>query len=80
MALTIPHIPQEFFQTTQVQPSDVEGLVGRLHSFARSFAPFFYGKEQAKLGVVYLEGLASDLHRKIVEPIAIAHQRPRQGL
>jgi SRSO17 transposase len=80
MALTIPHIPQELFETTQVDPSDVEGLVGRLHSFARSFAPFFYRKEQAKLGEVYLEGLASDLHRKSVEPIAIAHHRSRQGL
>lgn len=80
MALTIPHIPQELFQTTQVDPSDVEGLVGRLHSFARSFAPFFYRKEQAALSKVYLEGLASDLHRKSIEPIAIAHHRPRQGL
>ena len=80
MALTIPHIPQELFQTTQVDPSDVEGLVGRLNSFARSFAPFFYRKEQAALSRIYLEGLASDLHRKSVEPIAIAHHRPRQGL
>lgn len=80
MALTIPHIPQELFQTTQVDSSDVEGMVGRLHSFARSFAPFFYRKEQAGLSKIYLEGLASDLHRKSVEPIAIAHHRPRQGL
>lgn len=80
MALTIPHIPQELFETTRVDPSDVEGLLGRLNSFARSFAPFFYRKEQASLSRIYLEGLASDLHRKSVEPIAIAHHRPRQGL
>jgi SRSO17 transposase len=80
MALTIPHIPQELLETTQVDPAEVEGMVGRLHSFARSFAPFFYRKEQAKLGEIYLEGLASDLHRKSVEPIAIAHHRSRQGL
>lgn len=80
MALTIPHIPQELFETTRVDPSDVEGLVSRLHSFARSFAPFFYRKEQATLSKMYLEGLASDLHRKSVEPIAIAHHCPRQGL
>jgi hypothetical protein len=63
MALTVPHIPQELLETTQVDPEQVEGMVGRLHSFARSFAPFFYRKEQAKLGEIYLEGLASDLHR-----------------
>lgn len=80
MALTVPHIPQELLETTQVDPEQVEGMVGRLHSFARSFAPFFYRKEQAKLGEIYLEGLASDLHRKSVEPIAIAHHRSRQGL
>lgn len=80
MALTIPHLPQELFQTTQIDASDVEGLRGRLHMFARSFAPFFYRKEQASLSRMYLEGLASDLHRKSVEPIAIAHHHPRQGL
>ncbi len=80
MGLSIPHIPQELFQTTQVDPSDVEGMVGGLHRFARSFAPFFYRKEQADLSKMYLEGLVSDLHRKSVEPIAIAHHHPRQGL
>lgn len=80
MGLSIPSIPQELLRTTRVSASDVEGLLGRLTDFARSFAPFFYRKEQAKLSKMYLEGLASDLHRKSVEPIAIAHHHPRQGL
>ena len=80
MALTAPPIPQELFDTTQVDPNQVEGMLGRLRRLARSFAPFFYRTEQAKLAEIYLEGLASDLHRKSVEPIAIAHHRSRQGL
>lgn len=80
MVLRIPAIPQELFDTAQVDPADVLRLRGRLDTFARSFAPFFYRLEQARLSTMYLEGLASDLHRKSVEPIAIAHHQPRQGL
>ena len=80
MGLSIPHLPQEIFSTTQVQPSEVAETVGRLSKFAKSFAPFFYRKEQAELSKMYLEGLVSDLHRKSVEPIAIAHHHPRTGL
>ncbi|MGH9442189.1 MAG: IS701 family transposase, partial [Thermoanaerobaculia bacterium] len=80
MGLSIPSIPQELFPGTQVSPADVGETLGRLSKFAASFAPFFYRKEQAKLSRMYLEGLASDLHRKSIEPIAIAHHHPRQSL
>ena len=80
MGLSIPSIPQQLLETTQVCPSDVEALLRRLTDFATSFAPFFYRKEQAQLSKLSLEGLTSDLHRKSVEPIALAHHRPRQGL
>lgn len=80
MGLRVPAIPQELFDTVKVDPAQVQQLRDRLETFARSFAPFFYRKEQARLSRMYLEGLASDLHRKSVEPIAIAHHQPRQGL
>jgi SRSO17 transposase len=80
MSLTIPHIPQELFQTTQVQVSQVGETLSQLGQFAKSFAPYFYRKEQGKLSKMYLEGLVSDLHRKSIEPIAIAHHHPRTGL
>lgn len=80
MGLSIPHLPPEIFSTTQVRPGEAAETVGRLAKFAKSFAPFFYRKEQAELSKMYLEGLVSDLHRKSVEPIAIAHHHPRQGL
>lgn len=80
MSLRVPAIPPELYNTIQVNPLQVQQLRDRLESFARSFAPFFYRKEQARLSRMYLEGLASDLHRKSVEPIAIAHHQPRQGL
>lgn len=80
MGLSIPTIPQELFATTRVRPADVQPVLGRLAKFAKSFASLFYRKEQAKLSPMYLEGLASDLHRKSVEPMAIAHHHPRQGL
>lgn len=80
MGLSIPVLPQELFSTTQVQASEVGETLGQLGKFAKSFAPFFYRKEQGKLSKMYLEGLVSDLHRKSVEPIAIAHHHPRQGL
>ncbi len=80
MALRIPAVPQELFDSTRVSPAEVEKLRDRLNTFARSFAPFFYRKEQARLSRMYLEGLASDLRRKSVEPIAIAHHQPRQAL
>lgn len=80
MGLRVPAIPPELFDTLKVDPAQVQQLRDRLETFARSFAPFFYRKEQARLSKMYLEGLASDLHRKSVEPIAIAHYQPRQGL
>ena len=80
MGLSIPVLPQEIFSTTQVRASEVGETLGQLGKFAKSFAPFFYRKEQGKLSKMYLEGLVSDLHRKSVEPIAIAHHHPRQGL
>jgi SRSO17 transposase len=80
MALSIPAIPQELFRTTRVRPSEVEGMANRLNTFAGSFAPFFYRKEQRGLSKMFLDGLLSDLPRKSVEPIAIAHEHPRQGL
>jgi SRSO17 transposase len=80
MGLRVPAIPPELFDTIHVDPEQVRQLRDRLETFARSFAPFFYRKEQARLSRMYLEGLASDLHRKSAEPIAIAHHQPRQGL
>lgn len=80
MALTIPRLPGEIAETIRIDPSDVETMRRRLCDFSRSFAGFFYRKEQGDLSRIYLEGLSSDLHRKSVEPIAIAHYRPRQGL
>ena len=80
MGLSIPALPQEIFSTTQVRPSEAGETLKQLEKFAKSFAPFFYRKEQAELSKMYLEGLVSDLHRKSVEPIAIAHHHPRQGL
>jgi len=48
VGLSIPSIPQQLLETTQVCPSDVEALLRRLTDFATSFAPFFYRKEQAQ--------------------------------
>lgn len=80
MALSIPTVPPELFRTTRVRPSQVEGMLDRLDAFAASFAPFFWRKEQRGLSKMFLEGLLSELPRKSVEPIAIAHEHPRQGL
>jgi len=80
MALRVPAVPQELFDSTRLDPADVQKLRDRLNTFARSFAPFFYRMEQARLSRMYLEGLASDLHRKSIEPIALAHHQPRQAL
>lgn len=80
MGLSIPSLPQELFAGTQIRLSDVEETLRQLSRFAGSFAPFFYRKEQARLARMYLEGLSSDLHRKSIEPIAIAHHHPRQSL
>lgn len=80
MGLSIPTVPQELLRTTRVRASQVEGMADRLNAFAASYAAFFYRKEQRGLSKMFLEGLLSDLPRKSVEPIAIAHEHPRQGL
>lgn len=80
MALAFPVIPQELFRTTQVEPEVIDGTLGRLVRFAKSFAPLFQRVEQSHHAREYLEGLLSDLHRKSVEPIATAHRNPRRPL
>lgn len=80
MSLAFPVIPQELFRTTRIEPRQIEGTLGRMAQFAKSFAPFFYRVEQRDHAREYLEGLLSDLHRKSVEPIATAHLQPRRPL
>jgi len=54
-----------------IDPDDVAGLTQRLVSFVEKFADCFQNKGQIFNAMAYLKGLASDLERKSIEPIAI---------
>lgn len=61
-------------------PRDVEALVADLASFADLFLPDFPRKDQAPWAHRYLQGLLSDLPRKSIEPIALAHGFPIRSM
>lgn len=80
MAVAIPTLPEDVLRAARVLPGSVADTLGRLRTFAKSFAPSFHRQEQSAHAQEYLEGLLSDLHRKSVEPIATAHDQPRRPL
>lgn len=51
-----------------------------LRDFAKRYATHFLRSEQREHAVTYLEGLLSDLPRKTIEPIAMAHDQARRPL
>lgn len=51
-----------------------------LKAFTERYAPHLCRTEQRGHAEMFLEGLLSNLRRKTVEPIAMAHDRPRRAL
>jgi SRSO17 transposase len=61
-------------------PRDIESLVTDLASYIDAFVPDFARKDQAPWAHRYLQGLVSDLPRKSVEPMALAHGFPIRSM
>jgi SRSO17 transposase len=66
--------------TCTLTPHDVEGLVEDLADYASQFAAAFVRKDQAAWAHRYLSGLLSQLPRKSIEPIALAHGFPVRAM
>lgn len=66
--------------TCILTPDDVEGLRQDLSDYAAQFAPAFARKDQAVWAHRYLVGLLSQLPRKSIEPIALAHGFPIRAM
>jgi SRSO17 transposase len=64
----------------EVTPDAVDGLMGRLHDFARPFADRLDTDQQRRHAREYLSGLLSRLEHKTSEAIAYLHDCERQGL
>lgn len=63
-----------------VAPSDLRPCLQDLRAFSSRYAPHFNRVEQREHAVTYIEGRLSNLPRKTIEPIAIAHDQYRRGL
>ena len=61
-------------------PRDIESLVADLASYVDHFRPDFARKDQAPWAHRYLQGLVSNLPRKSVEPMALAHGFPIRSM
>ena len=61
-------------------PRDVEGLRQDLADYAAQFASAFARKDQAAWAHRYLSGLLSQLPRKSIEPLALAHGFPIRAM
>jgi len=61
-------------------PRDVESLVADLRTYADHFLPDFARKDQGPWAHRYLQGLVSNLPRKSVEPMALAHGFPIRSM
>lgn len=66
--------------TCTLTPRDVQGLRQDLADYAAQFAPAFARKDQAAWAHRYLSGLLSQLPRKSIEPLALAHGFPIRAL
>src|SRR5947209_7827233 len=63
-----------------VGPNDLRPCLENLAEFVERYTPHFVRAEQRGHAATYIEGLLSDLHRKTIEPIAMAHDQPRRPL
>ncbi len=54
-------------------PRDVEALADELLAYHAHFAPLFQREEQRHWALTYTQGQLSDLERKSIEPMALAH-------
>jgi SRSO17 transposase len=54
-------------------PRDVEALADDLLAYHALFAPLFVRAEQRHCALTYLQGQLTDLDRKSIEPMALAH-------
>jgi SRSO17 transposase len=54
-------------------PRDVQALADELLAYHAHFAPLFQREEQRHWALIYTQGQLSDLQRKSIEPLALAH-------
>jgi SRSO17 transposase len=54
-------------------PPDLEALADELLAYHAHFAPLFQREEQRQWALTYIQGQLSDLQRKSIEPMALAH-------
>jgi SRSO17 transposase len=66
--------------TCNLAPRDVEALVADLEMYAAQFRTCFAREGQSIWGHRYLQGLVSDLPRKSIEPMALAHGFSIRGM
>src|SRR5215211_3653510 len=59
---------------------DVEALVPQLAAYVDLFTSCFARTDQHRWAHRYLQGLVSDLPRKSIEPMALAHAFPIRGM
>lgn len=63
-----------------VTPEQLVPCLENLSSFLERYSHHFIRREQREHAVTYVEGLLSDLPRKTLEPIAMAHDEERRPL
>jgi hypothetical protein len=71
---------QEMLLQAEVSADLVKGLIGRVSSFAESFARSLSEPEQRRHTVEYIQGLLSKMDHKTGEGIAYLHDQERQGI